>query len=455
VELAKSAGELFKIMLESLPHTFRKHNLSADVRTLLLLRKAMDKKLVHTLGDMYLVLRGLIANSPKDYGPFATAFYEYFLAIDIQKGETLNSAILRSETFKEWREGYEETMDFDENEDITQLIDQFLDEVHTTTFDIQKMVSGEEILNNDDPDRIDSAEKDDEDATRTDKMGDYSDISLEELRKRMERVAAQQKRKHRGGNHWIGQGGYSPYGNSGAAKGGIRVGGAGGGKMARAVIGDPNFYPADTKALLSDDNIDAALATLKGIEDETSEMVLDIPNTISEGVKMGGLFLPIEQEKTQQKIQVILLIDNGGYSMSPYIRTVQKLFSKMKTRFTHDLKVYYFHNTIYGGVYEDASRRNLLSIDKLLQNKDDYSVFVIGDADMAPYELHNSSMASWHEIAKRFPRSAWLNPLPLRFWASSDTVPILRSVFEMYPLTPEGIEKSVLFMNTKRKYFKG
>ncbi|NJN77829.1 MAG: hypothetical protein HC803_05435, partial [Saprospiraceae bacterium] len=136
--------------------------------------------------------------------------------------------------------------------------------------------------------------------------------------------------------------------------------------MARAVIGDPNFYPVDTKAILSDDNIDAALATLKGIEDETLEMSLDIPNTISEGVKMGGLFLPIQQEKTQQKIQVMLLIDNGGYSMSPYIRVVQKLFSKMKTRFAHDLKVYYFHNTIYGGVYEDAARRNLLSMDKLL-----------------------------------------------------------------------------------------
>jgi hypothetical protein len=266
----------------------------------------MDKNLVKTLGDMYLVLRSFIANSPKDFGPFATAFYEYFLDIDIKKGETLNSAILRSETFKEWREGYEETIDFDKNEDISKLIDQFLDEVHLTTFDIEKMVSGEDILNNDDPDRLDTATQDDEDATRTNKMGDYSDISLEELRKRMERVAAQQKRKHRGGNHWIGQGGYSPYGNGGAAKGGIRVGGAGGGKMARAIIGDPNFYPADAKALLSDNNIDAALATLKGIEDETSEMLLDIPNTISEGVKMGGLFLPIQKEKTQQKIQVDL-----------------------------------------------------------------------------------------------------------------------------------------------------
>ena len=441
-------------MFQSLPHTFRKHKLSADVRTLLLLRKAMDKNLVKTLGDIYLVLRGLVANSPKDYGPFATAFYEYFLTIDIKKGESLNSAIVRSDTFKEWRTAYEERFEMDEEPKISELIDQFLDEVHLTSYDIKKMMDGEEILKNDDPDRADTAEKDDEVNQHLDKMGDYSNMSMEELRQRMERVAQQQKRKHRGGSHWIGQGGYSPFGNNGAAKGGIRVGGSGGGKMARAVIGDPNFYPVDTKALLSDNNIDAALASLKGIEDETSEMLLDIPNTIKEGVRIGGLFLPIQKEKTQQKIQVMLLIDNGGYSMTPYIRSVQKMFSKMKTRFAHDLKVYYFHNTIYDGVYTEASRRNLIPISKLLKESDNYSVFVIGDADMAPYELTPSSQEDWKKIAGRFPRSVWLNPMSQRFWAMSDTVPYLRSIFEMHPLTPDGIEKSVAYMNRKRKYYK-
>lgn len=439
-------------MFNSLPETFRKHHLAADVRSLLMLRKAMDKNLVHTLGDIYLVLRGLIANSPKDYGPFATAFYEYFLTIDIKKGETLNSAIVRSDTFKEWRKAYEESMDFEEEPRMAELIDQFLDEVHMTSFDIKKMMSGEDILNKDDPDRRDDAEQDDEVNAKLDKMADYSNVSLEELRKRMERVAEQQKRKHRGGSHWIGQGGISPYGNNGAAKGGIRVGGSGGGKMARAVMGDPQFYPVDVKALLSDDNINAALAALKGIEDETSEMLLDIPNTIKEGVQMGGLFLPIQKEKTQQKMQVMLLIDNGGYSMSPYVRSVQKLFSKMKTRFTHDLKVYYFHNTIYGGVYAEASRRNFVPVEMVLKESDNYSVFVIGDADMAPYELTPASQNGWRKIATRFPRSVWLNPMSERFWAMSDTVPYLRSIFEMQPLTPEGIEKAVTFMNKKRKF---
>ncbi len=442
-------------MFNSLPHTFRKHNLSADVRTLLHLRKASERNLVNTLGDLYMVLRSLVANSPKDYGPFTAAFYEYFLGTEVKRGESLNSAIVRSDTFKEWRKDYEDELENMDDFRLTEAVDQFLDEIHRTTYDIKKFFSGEDILKDDNPDMADDTEQQDVNSERqVNQMGDYSNISLEELRKRMERVARQQKRKHRGGSHWIGQNGMSPYGNNGAAKGGIRVGGSGGGKMARAVLGDPNFYPADTKAILSDDNIDATLAILKGIEDESTDTFLDIPVTIKEGVRMGGLFLPHIQEKTNQKIQVILIIDNGGYSMSPYIRHVQKLFSKMKTRFTHDLKTYYYHNTIYGGVYEDAARRTFVPIDKIASFSDDHSIFVIGDADMAPYELTPPSIQAWQKIAKKFKRSAWLNPMPTRFWAMSDTVPMLRTVFDMYSLTPEGIEKAVQKMNQKRKFYK-
>ena len=49
----------------------------------------------------------------------------------------------------------------------------------------------------------------------------------------------------------------------------IRVGGSGGGKMARKVMGDANFFPVDLDAILNDNNIDAALASLKGIMEES------------------------------------------------------------------------------------------------------------------------------------------------------------------------------------------
>ena len=415
----------------------------------------MEKGLVHTLGDIYIVLKGLITNDPKDFGPYTKAFYEYFLEVDIKDGETLESAIARSETFQEWKNALIEEEGLTEVPDIKELIDRFLDEVHLSTFDIKKVIDGQDILSKDDPNQVD--ENPEDGGTMPDKLeklADYRNISLEELKRRMEQVAKQQKGKHFGGSHWIGQGGISPYGNNGAAAGGIRTGGGGGGKMARAVVNDRRFYPVDTKALLKDDNIDAALAVLKGIEDESAEILLDVPTTITEGLKQGGIFLPIIKEKIVQKIQVVLIIDNGGLSMTPYVKSVRKLFSKMKTRFAHDLKTYYYHNTIYNGVYSDIRRTQFVPIEKITALDKNYSIFVIGDADMAPYELGQTSIETWEKLKKTFKRIAWMNPMNERYWYSSDTVPVLRRVFDMYPLTPDGIEKAVAEMNRNRKYSK-
>ena len=36
----------------------------------------------------------------------------------------------------------------------------------------------------------------------------------------------------------------------------------------------------------------------------------------------------------KDKIKVVLLIDNGGYSMTPYVAVTRLLFSKMHARFS-------------------------------------------------------------------------------------------------------------------------
>lgn len=442
-------------MFPSLPHTFRKHKLNADVRTLLQIRRSMDKGLINTLGDMYLVLKALITNDPKEFGPYTTAFYEYFLSVEIKDGETLESAIVRSETFQDWKKNLLDETENGEMPDVRELVDRFLDEVHLSSFDIKKVIDGSDILSKDDPDQVDAnPDQNPNRPTKLDKLADYRNISMEELKRRMEAVAQQQKGKHNGGSHWIGSGGVSPYGNNGAAAGGIRVGGGGGGKMARKVVNDRRFYPADIKAILKDDNIDAALAILKGIEDESAEVILDIPVTITEGLKQGGIFLPYEREKINHKVQVILMIDNGGLSMTPYIKAVQKLFSKMKTRFAHDLKTYYYHNTIYNGAYKDVRRTQFVPIEKIASEDKNYSIFIIGDADMAPYELGKTSIESWEVLTKKYKRIAWMNPMPEKYWFSSDTIPVIKRIVPMYPLTPEGIEKAIAEMNRKRKYHK-
>lgn len=433
-------------MFPSLPSKFRSYGLPADVRTLLLLRKAMEKSLVKTLGDMFLVLKAIIVKDPKMIGPFTRAFYDYFLSIDIKAGETLDQAIKRSIPFQEWKEELLKNHPEYEDADIKDLIDKYLNEVHLTSFDIKQIIDGKKILEKDDPDLEDSGGGANEQSV-LEKAADYTGVDLQELLERMEKVKNKQSDQHGGGSHWIGKGGISPYGHSGAAKGGIRAGGAGGGKMARKVIGDKRYYPVDLNARLKDDNIDATLASLKGVREESAEIQLDVPKTIKDGLKRGGLFLPEMKDVTNEKMQILLLIDNGGYSMDPYIRSVSKLFKKMKTRFAHDLETYYFHNTIYGRVFSDERRTKAISIDTFIQKDKNYRVFIVGDAAMAPYELTQTSVEGWLNIKDRFKKIAWLNPDPERSWRATQTTVYLGKLFDMYPLTPGGIELAVREMN--------
>lgn len=437
-------------MLSSLPETFRAHGLKADVRTLLLLRKAMQKGLIKTMGDMYNVLKGIIVKEPTDLGPFTKAYYAYFLHIPIQPGQTLQDAILRSETFEKWKTSYVEEADRDLTDE--ELVNTFLDEVHLTNYDIKEVISGKEIWDKDDPDLEDKdpINEDGEIPERTlDKMADYSDLSLEELLERMEKVREQQRTRHGGGSHWIGTGGISPYGHGGAAKNGIRVGGQGGGKMARKVMGDKNYFPIDRDALLNDNNVDAALASIKGVIQESAIEKLDVPKTIKTGLKRGGLFIPELSSEKNEELKVIVLIDNGGYSMAPYVRSVQNLFRKMKTRFAHDLETYYFHNTIYDRVYIDERRTKSISIEKLLNHNKDYRVFFIGDAAMAPYEINSRSIESLKAIPQKFKKTVWLNPEPLKYWPHTYTIQVIKQLIQMFPLTPAGIERAVRAMNNK------
>ncbi len=437
-------------MLSSLPHKFRDHGLKADARTLLLLRKAMQKGLIKTLGDLHDVLKGIIVKEPSDIGPFTKAYYEYFLHVPVQPGQTLEDAILRSETFARWKTQFLDEPDRDLTDE--ELVNIFLDQVHLTSYDIKEVINGKEIWDKDNPDLADKDPMDDDldhSERVLDKMADYSDLSLEELLERMEKVREQQNSKHSGGSHWIGTGGISPYGHGGAAKNGIRVGGQGGGKMARRVMGDTNYFPIDRDALLNDNNVDAALASIKGVIEESAWERLDVPQTIKSGLKRGGLFIPELTNDKIEELKVMVLIDNGGYSMAPYIRTVQKLFRKMKTRFAHDLEVYYFHNTIYDRIYVDERRTKSIPVEKLLLHHQSYRVFFIGDSAMAPYELTAGSIQSIKSIVQKFKKSVWLNPEPLKYWPHTYTIQVMKEIVPMFPLTPAGIERAVRSMNAK------
>lgn len=437
-------------MFTTLPEAFKKFDLAVDVRALLLLQRAMDKGLVRTIGDLFNVLRTFIIKDPEHMGPYTKAFYAYFLDINIRPNDRLNDAILRSQTFEQWKETNFGRMEDDITPD--EWVNRFLDQVHLTHYDIKEVLDGRELWDKDKGDLEDNPEgnKDEVLNRPLDRMADYSDLTLEELMQRMEEVKKQQQSEHSGGSHWVGTGGISPYGHSGAAKDGIRVGGSGGGKMARKVLGDSNFFPVDLEAILNDNNIDAALASLKGIIEETAQETLDVKETIEKGLERGGLFIPEIKNDTIDKLQVLLIIDNGGYSMHPYIKSVQTLFRKMKTRFAHDLETYYFHNTVYRQVFTDSQRRKSLPIERLLSKDPNYHVFFIGDAAMAPYELDRASLNTYSEVKEHFKKVAWLNPEPVRYWNGTLSTQIIKELLPMYPLTPKGIEQAVLEMNRKK-----
>jgi uncharacterized protein with von Willebrand factor type A (vWA) domain len=437
-------------MFTTLPEAFKKFDLAVDVRALLLLQRAMDKGLVRTIGDLFNVLRTFIIKDPEHMGPYTKAFYAYFLDINIRPNDRLNDAILRSQTFEQWNETNFGRIEDDITPD--EWVNRFLDQVHLTHYDIKEVLDGRELWDKDKGDLEDNPEGNKDEALNRplDRMADYSDLTLEELMQRMGEVKEQQQSEHSGGSHWIGTGGISPYGHGGAAKDGIRVGGSGGGKMARKVLGDSNFFPVDLEAILNDNNIDAALASLKGILEETAHEILDVKETIEKGLERGGLFIPEIKNETFDKLQVLLIIDNGGYSMHPYIKSVQALFRKMKTRFAHDLETYYFHNTVYRQVFTDSQRRKSLPIERLLSKDPNYHVFFIGDAAMAPYELDRASLNTYSEIKEHFKKVAWLNPEPVRYWNGTLSTQIIKELLPMYPLTPKGIEQAVLEMNRKK-----
>ena len=63
-------------------------------------------------------------------------------------------------------------------------------------------------------------------------------------------------------------------------------------------------------------------------------------------MKNGGEIEIVFERSLRDRLKVILAIDNGGWSMEPYVDLVQTLFDYARSQFK-ELKTYSFHNTIY------------------------------------------------------------------------------------------------------------
>ncbi|BEQ15363.1 vWA domain-containing protein [Desulfoferula mesophila] len=281
-------------------------------------------------------------------------------------------------------------------------------------------------------------------------------MDLEELLKELEKRLQEQDERHDGGGRWIGTGGTSPFGHSGANPGGIRIGGPGGGGRAVQIAAARRFKNYRTDVTLDVRQVKMALKKLRQFAKEGPEDFLDIEATIDKTCKEAGEIELVFTRERKNKVRVLLLMDSGG-SMNPYARLVDRLFSAAH-QMTHfrDLKSYYFHNCIYQDIFTDIYTSDSEPTGNLIRNLGaDYKVIIVGDAFMAPSELvsvggaidyyyHNEIAGlDWlQRIADHFRYCVWLNPMPERAWRHP-TIATVAKVFPMFPLTLDGLDEAV------------
>jgi len=433
-------------MFSGFPAELKKHGLSADVRTVLHIYQLMSHGLIRNIGTLYSITERLVVKDPRQKGPYTVAFFAHFLEIEIKPGQSLDEAVIPSDVFYNWR-----TEHAPGELPSPELVAEFLNYVFNRSFRVDSLEGPlEEIrpdgLNSDIPFLLSDQDQNDLDT-------DHSDKDLEEILRRMREIAKEQDEAHSGGRKFIGNKGRSPYGHNGRSSSGVRMGGESTHMTARMVLNDPRYFPLDMNEILNDGNTDAALSALKGIAEHSAKVTLDIDETIRRGARRAGLFLPQIKREDEEQLNVMLFIDNGGYSMDPYVPSVRALFQKMNIRYGHDLRIFYFHNIIGATVYRDQERsRYPIAMESILKEGRHHSVFFVGDASMSPNELHGygarRSGFDWlREFAAAFPRLVWLNPVKVGYWAHTETIGDIRSVVQMFPLTPRGIERAVAYMN--------
>ncbi|WP_394829925.1 VWA domain-containing protein [Pendulispora albinea] len=288
-------------------------------------------------------------------------------------------------------------------------------------------------------------------------------LDMEELRRLFEERQREQKERHDGGNRWIGTGGTSPFGANGAHPSGLRVGKMGGGRSAMGIADARRYKPYRSDLVLDVRQIEVALRKLRAFAREGDALELDLDETISETAKNAGELEIVLRPPKRSNVRVLLLMDVGG-SMDPHAHLVSQLFSAAKRASNiRELKTYYFHNCIYGNLYETERFVDPVRVRDVLDAcHAEYKLVMVGDAAMHPGELlgggdwayyskhpGESSMQGirWMQlIADHFRKSVWLNPDPPQYWKGG-TAEALAQVFPMFQLTLDGLGQAIAHLS--------
>ena len=272
----------------------------------------------------------------------------------------------------------------------------------------------------------------------------------------------EQTGEHHGGSRWIGTGGTSPVGHSGYHPGGMRVGGVSRNKSAVKVALDRRYRDYALSGPLTRPMVGEALKRLRNLVPVGPKDRVNIDETLYQTMKNGGEIDIVFERSLKDRLKVILAIDNGGYSMDPYISVVQTVFDYARSQFK-DLKTYFFHNTVYSTLWEDPARfRKPKPIAEFAAADPQTRLFIVGDASMAPYELMvadgsihieersgTPSIECLKFLADTFSHAVWLNPMTEDMWNYTQTVNTIGRIFPMFELSIDGLEKAVHYLMAK------
>ena len=387
-------------------YTLRKYQVKTTLRELLDLLSALEKHVVYAdIEAFYSLSRTIMVKDETQYDKFDRAFAEYFEGVESVDlfGKDIPEEWLRKE--------------------------------------IEKNLSPEE-----------------REALR--KAGGLEEL-METLKKRLE----EQEKRHQGGNKWVGTGGTSPFGAYGDNPEGVRIGQKGNRKFSPVKVWDKReFKNLSSDVELGTRNIKVALRKLRKFARTGASEQLDVPTTIGETAKKGGLLDIHMAPERHNAVKVLMFFDVGG-SMDPHVKSTQELFSAVQSEFKY-LEYFYFHNCVYEEVWKDNLRRNKERIpiwDIIHRYGKDYKVIFVGDATMGPYEITypGGSVEHWNEepgsvwmqrLLNHFNNAVWLNPQAENYWPYYSSIKIIREIMEdrMYGLTLEGLTAAIKGLSRSR-----
>jgi len=390
-------------------YTLKNMGIPVTPTSFLRLQKALSMGLISSIGDFYTAARSILVKSERYFDLYDQVFAHHFEGAELKDPDEVELTEVARALLEEWLR---------------------------------------------DPQELANALGVDEEA--------LSKLSPEELIQYFLDRLKEQTEAHHGGGKWIGTGGTSPVGHSGYHPGGMRVGGVSRNKSAVKVAMDRRYKDYSQEGPLTSAQMGEALKRLRNLVPVGPKDVVNIDKTIYETMKNAGEIEIIFDRSLKDRLKVILAIDNGGWSMDPYIDMVQTLFNYSRAQFK-DLKTFFFHNTIYDALWEDPPRRRKpFAVDELVRLDPETRFIIVGDASMAPYELmatdgsihieERSGKPSYERlkfIADTFPHALWINPKMEMEWPYTRTIQIIREIFPMYELTLDGLEKAVSSMMAK------